>query len=217
MERVDVSGQIATAKTLSRMLCCTPATARGPPQILIYDIHSLQEQFYFADSIIPQLHTAIPLINHKLEVEYSDEPMAIAFPDEGAFKRFSRLVPSKYPTIICMKVRKGDKRIVSIMEGEPLGKHVIIIDDLVQSGGTLLNCKNVLLENGALKVSCFVTHAVFPKDSWKKFIEEPKETRFSKFFVTDSCPEVTDKLKDEEPFEILPLAPSIAKFIEEQL
>lgn len=46
--------------------------------------------------------------------------------------------------VICTKVRDGDKRIVRLKEGEPKGRHVVIIDDLVQSGGTLIECQKLL-------------------------------------------------------------------------
>eukprot|EP00118_Oscarella_pearsei_P009381 m.54005 g.54005 ORF g.54005 m.54005 type:complete len:69 (+) comp34301_c0_seq5:529-735(+) len=54
MERVDKEGQIATAKTLAILLSAIPLAALGPAQIVIYDIHALQERFYFADSVIPR-------------------------------------------------------------------------------------------------------------------------------------------------------------------
>jgi hypoxanthine-guanine phosphoribosyltransferase len=43
--------------------------------------------------------------------------------------------------VVCAKVREGDKRIVRIKEGNPEGRHVVIVDDLVQSGGTLRECQ----------------------------------------------------------------------------
>ncbi len=43
--------------------------------------------------------------------------------------------------IICTKVRDGNNRIVRLNEGEPQGRHVVIVDDLVQSGGTLIECQ----------------------------------------------------------------------------
>lgn len=46
--------------------------------------------------------------------------------------------------MICTKVRDGDKRIVRLKEGEPRGRHVVIVDDLVQSGGTLRECQKLL-------------------------------------------------------------------------
>ena len=46
--------------------------------------------------------------------------------------------------VICTKVRDGDKRIVRLKEGSPKGRHVVIVDDLVQSGGTLIECQRLL-------------------------------------------------------------------------
>ena len=47
------------------------------------------------------------------------------------------------------QVRDGDKRNVQIKEGDPMGKHVVIVDDLVQSGNTLIECQKVLSAKGA--------------------------------------------------------------------
>ena len=47
--------------------------------------------------------------------------------------------------VICTKVREGDKRIVRIREGEAAGRHIVIVDDLVQSGGTLIECQVCIL------------------------------------------------------------------------
>ena len=46
--------------------------------------------------------------------------------------------------VICTKVRDGDKRIVRLKEGSPQGRHVVIVDDLVQSGGTLMECQKLI-------------------------------------------------------------------------
>lgn len=54
-----------------------------------------------------------------------------------------------YVQVICTKVRDGAKRIVRLKEGEPQGRHVVIVDDLVQSGGTLLECHALLSSLGA--------------------------------------------------------------------
>ena len=55
--------------------------------------------------------------------------------------------------VICTKVRDGDKRIVRLKEGEPRGRHVVIVDDLVQSGGTLKECQKLLSSQVS---SCFI-------------------------------------------------------------
>ena len=66
MERVETLGQIATAKTLAKMLDNTPHCATGPTTITIYDIHALQEQFYFNDNVLVELKTAVFLLKQKL-------------------------------------------------------------------------------------------------------------------------------------------------------
>lgn len=52
--------------------------------------------------------------------------------------------------MVCAKVREGDKRIVRLKEGNPAGFHVVIVDDLVQSGGTLIECQVLLLRRHPL-------------------------------------------------------------------
>jgi len=139
----------------------------------------------------------------KLKADHPDETFAIAFPDDGASKRFKSHF-DEYPQIVCKKVRNGDHRKVTIDSGDPTGCHVVIIDDLVQSGGTLIECMHGLFENGAAEVSAYVTHAIFPNESWRKFTEDHLSKKFSNFFITNSCP-ISEKLKDVQPFEVLSL------------
>lgn len=77
---------------------------------------------------------------------------------------------------------------------------MIIVDDLVRSGGTLIECAKVLRRNGAKKVLCFVTHAEFPNGSWKKFMHE--DCPVDIFVTTNTIPRVTDTLPKEK-FEVL--------------
>lgn len=206
MERVDVEGEIATAATLARMLSNIPHSVGGPTQIVVYDIHAPQERFYFSDTVVPRLETAVPLLHGRLR---NVENVAVAFPDEGAVKRFGKLFKD-YQTIVCQKVRRGDKRFISIKEGEPSGKHVVIVDDLVMSGGTLRQCARALRDKGADRISAYVTHGVFPKNSWEKFMD----AGFSHIWVTDSCPQTTSALEGRDPFEILSLADPVSKMLE---
>jgi len=198
MERVEEEGEIATASTLARMLSHIPGTLSGPVQIIIYDIHALQERFYFSDQVIPRLETAIPLLLNRIN---KMKNLAVAFPDQGSWKRFGRMFKD-FPLIIAHKIREKNKRKVTIKEGNPAGKHVIIVDDLVMTGETLIQCRNALMNGGAEKVSAYVTHGVFPGDSWKKFAGP----EFANFWMTDSCPVKAGLLRGKSPFEILSLA-----------
>ena len=205
MERVDRDGQVATAATLAKMLSNIPMTLSGPAQIIIFDIHALQERFYFSDQVIPRLESGVPLLRNQLQ--RLDRP-AVAFPDEGARKRFSRWF-EEYPLIVCHKTREGKQRSISIREGRPQKRHVVIVDDLAMSGGTLLECRRALSEGGARAVSAYVTHAVFPREAWRKFIQ----AGFERFWVTDSVPRLADVLAGQPPFEVLSLDESIADLL----
>ncbi|PRP81086.1 hypothetical protein PROFUN_11200 [Planoprotostelium fungivorum] len=211
MERVDEEGQIATAFTFARLLSRTPLTIKGPAKLVIYDIHALQTRFYFDDSVVPLLVSAIPMFLRILQEKHANEKIVIVFPDEGAWKRFKKNFDHSWETVCCIKVREGDKRVVKIKEGEEhLDKaHAFIVDDLVKSGGTLLECKGAITRAGATKVSAFVTHAVFPNRSYERF----KEEDFSTFYTTDSCPETSQQLEGRAPFKVLPLAPSISDIV----
>jgi non-canonical (house-cleaning) NTP pyrophosphatase len=80
---------------------------------------------------------------------------------------------------------------------------IIIVDDLVQSGGTLIECKNALESIGYKNISAYVTHSVFPNNSWKKIIS----SGFYRFYTTNSIPDSVDKFDkiSDSPFVVLKL------------
>ena len=209
-ERVEREGEVATAVTLARILSNVPPSRGGPCSTLIFDIHALQERFYFGDNILPCFESGIPLLLNRLTQCEDADNIVIAYPDEGAWKRFHGFFKGM-EEVVCTKVRQGDKRLVKLKEGEPAGRHVIIVDDLVQSGGTLIECQKLLSRMGAVKVSAYVTHGVFPGNSWKKFCAGGGGQGFYKFFLTDSCPGTAEAVRETEPFEILSLARPIAE------
>ncbi|KAJ6352499.1 hypothetical protein OIU76_001685 [Salix suchowensis] len=205
-------GDVATAFTMARILSNIPISRGGPTSLVIYDIHALQERFYFGDQVLPLFVTGIPLLKQRLLQLPESDKIAVAFPDDGAWKRFHKLL-DHFPMVVCVKVREGDDRIVRIKEGNPAGCHVVIVDDLVQSGGTLIECQKVLAAHGAAKVSAYVTHGVFPKRSWERFAHKNEggmENAFAYFWITDSCPHTVKAISNKRPFEVLSLAGSIA-------
>ncbi len=205
MERVDRDGQIATAATLAKMVSNVPMTLAGPAQIIIFDIHALQERFYFSDQVIPRLESGVPLLREKL---HRLEQPAVAFPDEGALKRFGKWF-EEFPLIVCHKVREGRKRRVTVREGHARERHVVVVDDLAMSGGTLLECRRALRDNGARAVSAYVTHGVFPQEAWRRFLD----AGFDHFWVTDSVPRQAAQLEGQAPFEVLSLEGTIASLL----
>ncbi|VFQ75396.1 unnamed protein product [Cuscuta campestris] len=211
-ERMEDEGDVATAFTLARILSNVPISRGGPTSLVTFDIHALQERFYFGDNILPCFESGIPLLKNRLQQLPDSDNISIAFPDDGAWKRFHKQL-QHFPTIVCAKVREGEKRIVRIKEGDPVGKHVVIVDDLVQSGGTLIECQKVLAAHGAAKVSAYVTHGIFPKKTWERFKHDKggnPEDGMAYFWITDSCPKTVVDVMNKPPFEVLSLANSIA-------
>ncbi|KAM5567900.1 hypothetical protein ABKV19_015799 [Rosa sericea] len=211
-ERMEDEGDVATAFTLARALSNIPISMGGPTSLVIYDIHALQERFYFGDNILPCFESGIPLLKTRLQQLPDSDNITIAFPDDGAWKRFHKQL-QHFPTIVCAKVREGDQRIVRIKEGDPKGRHVVIVDDLVQSGGTLIECQKVLAAHGAAKISAYVTHGIFPNRSWERFGSDKggnPEQGLTYFWITDSCPTTVRDVMHNPPFEVLSLAGSIA-------
>jgi len=210
MDRISEYGEVVTAKTLARMLSVIPAAASSA-QIIICDIHALQELHYFSDQVRVRHVTAIDLLLERLKSEKKDlAEYAIAFPDEGAYKRFHHYFAG-YELIICEKRRLPDKRrVITIKEGSPDGQRVIVIDDLILSGNTLLECSKVLYEHGAVSVEVYSAHGVCPKESWRKFLAAG-----IKFYLTDSCPKTIAQISAVNPkpedFAVISLAPIILK------
>jgi ribose-phosphate pyrophosphokinase len=208
MERVDKKGTIATAKTLMRMLNAIPhCHGSGPAKIIIYDIHSLAVQHFHGDGIILDLQSAIPTFLKKIELDFDKKPI-FAFPDEGARKRFHMFFPDK-----CIICTKDEFRKVTIKEGMAIvdGAQIIIIDDMVRKGDTLRNCCDVLLKYGALEVNAFVTHGIFPENSWQRFLDN----KFNRFWITNSC--TFHDLHKKGPFRVVSLAELIYKEISSSL
>ena len=107
MERVERPGQVATAATMARILSGVPSCPTGPSTIVIYDIHALQEQFYFSDAVLVQLKSAVYLLKQALAARPDRQTVSVAFPDDGAAKRFKHLVKD-FPHIVCIKARSED-------------------------------------------------------------------------------------------------------------
>jgi phosphoribosylpyrophosphate synthetase len=122
-ERVEVEGRVATANTYATLLSNLPSIGR-PIRIMIYDIHALQNRFYFHGSVVPSLHTSIPLLFTKLSTMGVS---SACFPDEGAAKRFGKIFrEAGWELVVCGKVRDGEIRRVTVQDGDPLGEQLFL-------------------------------------------------------------------------------------------
>jgi phosphoribosylpyrophosphate synthetase len=131
MERINREGQVATASTYAQMLSNLPNCGR-PTRLVIYDLHTLQNRFYLHGHAIASMQTTIPLLIERMRSTHIN---CIAFPDDGAYKRFGYMLAHLgFDFVQCAKSTEGDKRLITIQDGRPYGKHVLVIDDLAQTG-----------------------------------------------------------------------------------
>ena len=131
MERISREGQVATASTYAQMFSNLPNCGK-PTRLVIYDLHTLQNRFYLHGNAIASLQTTVPLLIERMRTTHIN---CIAFPDDGSLKRFGYLFHNLgFEMVICGKTKDGDKPQVSIQDGQPFGKHVLVIDDLAQTG-----------------------------------------------------------------------------------
>jgi len=216
MERATIAGEVATANTVSRMLSALPRF--GPPaRVMFYDLHTEQNRYYLHTGAIATMHSAIPLIRAAMD---KAEPAitAVAFPDEGAQKRFGKEFPDK-PVVLCGKERVGDKREVVVQVGDPKDQHILIVDDVVKTGGTMVACALAMKAAGASQVSAFCTHAGFPEGVPEQFCKGGKRDVFHRFFLTNSNPRGMEMVRRLDPatspFEILDLMPLMQRDLAE--
>jgi phosphoribosylpyrophosphate synthetase len=202
MERVDIDhdGVVPTASTLARLFNGLPSMGY-PIRLMTYDLHTLQNRFYLTGHAVASLHTATKLMRNVI-VGLKGTKNAIdciAFPDAGAHKRFAKLFQEEIPetnTITCEKVRDGATRKITVIDGVNLltdgtAKHILIVDDMINSGNTLIECERVLRDlcKEKLKVSIYTTHAVF-NDTFFESVDSGKFNVFEKVYITDSIPNV---------------------------
>lgn len=214
MERMDRQGRIVTAKSMARDLSSIPSCVSLKNRVVIWDMHALSEWFIFEGiNVLPILTSAIPMLQKRLRGLPDRNNVSVVFPDEGAKKRFGEMF-GEWPLIICDKHREGNRRIVTIKEGEPRGRHCVVVDDLAQTFGTQLKCDEVLIRGGAKKISMYATHLVAPNQSWTKICNA--DFPIEHFWTTNSCPWTINALREADdchPFEVLPLDCDISKQI----
>ena len=201
MERVDIDhdGVVPTASTLARLFNGLPSMGY-PIRVMTYDLHTLQNRFYLTGHAVASLHTATKLMRNVIvELTGTDNAIdCIAFPDAGAHKRFAKLFQAEIPetnTITCEKVRDGEARKVTVIDGVNLltdgtAKHILIVDDMINSGATLVECASVmrkLSKNKKIKISVYITHAIF-NTAFFEMVKLEKFSSFQTIYTTDSIP-----------------------------
>ncbi|MGB3992345.1 MAG: ribose-phosphate diphosphokinase, partial [Flavobacteriaceae bacterium] len=123
------------------------------------------------------------------------ENLTIASPDMGGSKRayaYSKALESD--VVICYKQREK-ANVISHMEliGEVTGKNVVLVDDMVDTAGTLTKAADLMMERGALSVRAITTHAILSGNAYERI----ENSKLTELIVTDSIPlkQQSDKIR----------------------
>lgn len=202
MERIDKKWEIATAKYFAEILSQFPFWRNGKTSIHIFDIHALVERFLFdSKNVNVEIHTFMSQLKQEIKGR------TIVFPDEWAKKRFWSDF-EWFDVIVWSKQRVWDKRIITFTQWDPNWKDVIIIDDLIQTWGTIKETADKLRELWAKSVYAFATHGIFPNNSHIKLASS-----LDKLIVTDTIPENISRANDVKNMEVLSIKPLLEKII----
>jgi len=202
MERICEKWEIATAKYFADIMSHLPEWRDEKTSIHTFDIHALVERFLF-DSFKVNLETHTAM-NHLSEIV---KDKVIVFPDEGAKKRFWKDFLD-HEIIVLSKKREWNERIIELKQWNPEGKDMLMVDDLIQSWGTLIRSAEFLRSLGAKSVSWYATHWIFPWDSHKNLA-----AHLDNLYVTDSIPENNDRASELENMHVISLRKDFTKII----
>ena len=165
-------------------------SAAGVDRIITMDLHADQIQGFFN---VPVDHLFGSAIFAPYIAKLKLENLTVSAPDMGGSKRanaYARHLQSEM--VLCYKLRKKPNIVeeMSII-GEVEGRNVIIIDDMVDTAGTLVLAAKMMKERGALSIRAFATHPVLSGDAINRITDSPIE----ELVVTDSMPFVNHSPK----------------------
>lgn len=154
----------------------------GTDRVLTLDLHAGQIQGFF-DIPTDNLFAA-PIFARDIEENSNAGDVVIVSPDVGGVVRARALAKRiKAPIAICDKRREraGVSEVMNVI-GDVAGKRCILIDDIIDSGGTLVNAAEALLKNGATDVQAYISHGVLSGGAVSKIQNSPLES----LVITDS-------------------------------
>ena len=166
------------AKLIAKLL-----ESAGATRIITMDLHADQIQGFF-EKPVDHLFASTIFLPYIDSLKLSD--LTIASPDMGGSKRayaYSKFLSSD--VVICYKQREK-ANVISRMEliGNVEGKNVILVDDMVDTAGTLTKAADLMKERGALSVRAICTHALLSGDAYEKI----EQSQLEELIVTDSIP-----------------------------
>lgn len=185
MERAVKPGEIVTAKTRARLLSSIPYASQGN-HFHFFDLHSEGLPHYFEGAMTTQQLNSTALWVRCLQ-QINQGNFVIASTDTGRAKqveRFANALNVDVAFIIKRRISGEATEIVGV--NAPVdGRVVVIYDDMVRTGGSLLNAAQAYKEAGATEIYAVCSHGVFPGESWNRL----KQSGYFKHIIaTNSHP-----------------------------
>ena len=168
---------------ISAKLVANLITRAGADRVLTLDLHAGQIQGFF-DIPTDNLFAA-PIIARDIQDTYAGgDDLMVVSPDVGGVVRARALAKRiEAPIAICDKRRErpGESEVMNVI-GDVNGKRCILIDDIIDSGGTLVNAAEALLQSGAVEVMAYITHGVLSGGA----VSRIQNSRLKSLVITDS-------------------------------
>lgn len=186
------------AKLVTNML-----TTAGATRVMTCDLHADQIQG-FLEVPVDHLYASSVFVDYIRSLNLDN--LTIASPDMGGSKRANTYAKHLgCEMVICYKHRKkaneiGDMRVI----GEVKGKHVVLVDDMVDTAGTLTTAADMMIQQGALSVRAVCTHPVLSGAAYNSI----EQSHMMELIVTDTLPS-----KKSPKIKILSIAPMFANVI----
>jgi ribose-phosphate pyrophosphokinase len=185
-------------------LISTAATDR----LLCIDLHAGQIQGFFnipVDNLF-----ATPVLLEAIKARHKGVPVTIISPDAGGVERsraYAKRLDASLAIIDKRRERANESEVMNIV-GDVEGEHCIVVDDIVDTAGTLTEAARALKDAGAASVSAAITHAVLSGPAIKRIMDSPLE----ELVVTDTIPLRTEA-KDCEKLQVVTIAPLLSEAI----
>ena len=195
---------------ISAKLVANLITEAGADRVLTMDLHAGQIQGFF-DIPTDNLFAEPVLTEHIKSLTSSDDELVIVSPDVGGVVRargLAKRLNADLAIIDKRRERAGVSEVMNII-GDADGRHCILVDDIVDSAGTLCNAAVALMEKGAKSVSAYVTHGVLSGGAVARVTSSPME----KLVTTDSI-QATEAVRVAQNIHQLSVAPLIGEAIQ---
>ena len=168
---------------ISAKLVADLITVAGGHRVICLDLHANQIQGFF-DIPVDNLFAAPVLLEYIRQ--YFNNDLVIVSPDAGGVERARAFAKRLHANLAIIDKRRDEDQKVKAMQvvGEVEGKAAIILDDMVDTGGTLTEAALALTENGARSINACCTHAVLSGNAMRRI----EESAIENLIVTDSIP-----------------------------